>query len=123
MLVAQLLALSSMFLPKCGQTKTMWLLIGNFIVASLRRLTTFLPIFSLIIHQKPGFSCGCQSKMMRLAALKLWTETGVRVLPGSYLGQVANEQNPGSGYIRVALVAPKEEMQRGLTNMRDCLYK
>ena len=58
-----------------------------------------------------------------VAALKLWTETGVRVLPGSYLGQVANEQNPGSGYIRVALVAPKEEMQRGLTNMRDCLYK
>ena len=58
-----------------------------------------------------------------VAALKLWTETGVRVLPGSYLGQVANEQNPGSGYVRVALVAPKEEMQRGLTNMRDCLYK
>ena len=58
-----------------------------------------------------------------VAALKLWTETGVRVLPGSYLGQVANEQNPGSGYVRVALVAPKEEMQRGLTIMRDCLYK
>ena len=58
-----------------------------------------------------------------VAALKLWTETGVRVLPGSYLGQVANEQNPGSGYVRVALVAPKEEMQRGLTLMRDCLYK
>ena len=58
-----------------------------------------------------------------VAALKLWTETGVRVLPGSYLGQVANEHNPGSGYVRVALVAPKEEMQRGLTIMRDCLYK
>ena len=57
------------------------------------------------------------------AALKLWTETGLRVLPGSYLGQIANEQNPGSGYIRVALVAPKEEMQRGLTILRDCLYK
>ena len=57
------------------------------------------------------------------ATIKLWTETGVRVLPGSYLGQVANEQNPGSGYVRVALVAPKEEMQRGLTTMRDCLYK
>ena len=57
------------------------------------------------------------------AAVKLWTETGVRVLPGSYLGQVANEQNPGSGYVRVALVAPKEEMQRGLNLMRDCLYK
>ena len=58
-----------------------------------------------------------------VASLKLWTKTGVRVLPGSYLGQVANEQNPGSGYVRVALVAPKEEMQRGLTYMRDCLFK
>jgi aspartate/methionine/tyrosine aminotransferase len=57
------------------------------------------------------------------AALKLWTETGLRVLPGSYLGQIANEQNPGSGYVRVAFVAPKEEMQRGLTILRDCLYK
>ena len=57
------------------------------------------------------------------AAVKLWTEKGLRVLPGSYLGQIANEQNPGSGYIRVALVAPKEEMQRGLTILRDCLYR
>ena len=57
------------------------------------------------------------------AAVKLWTETGVRVLPGSYLGQVANEQNPGSCYVRVALVAPIEETQRGLSIIRDCLYK
>jgi N-succinyldiaminopimelate aminotransferase len=59
----------------------------------------------------------------QMATLKLWTEKGVRVLPGSYLGQIANEQNPGSGYVRVALVAPKEETQRGLTIIRDCLYK
>lgn len=57
------------------------------------------------------------------AALKLWTEKGVRVLPGTYLGQVANEQNPGSCYVRVALVAPIEEAQRGLSIIRDCLYK
>lgn len=57
------------------------------------------------------------------AALKLWQETGVRVLPGSYLGQTANEQNPGDGYIRVALVAPIKETQRGLTIIRDCLYE
>ena len=57
------------------------------------------------------------------AALKLWTEKGVRVLPGTYLGQVANEQNPGSCYVRVALVAPIEETQRGLSIIRDCLYK
>lgn len=57
------------------------------------------------------------------AALKLWRETGVRVLPGAYLSRDARGDNPGKGYIRVALVAPKEEMQRGLTKLRDCLYQ
>ena len=76
-------------------------------------------------YQSPeaGFFLWLPVEDDEVAALKLWTKKGVRVLPGSYLGQVANEQNPGSGYVRVALVAPKEEMQRGLTDMRDCLYK
>ncbi len=56
------------------------------------------------------------------AALKLWTEAGVRVLPGAYLSRETAAGNPGKGYIRVALVAPKEEMQRGLIRLRDCLY-
>ncbi len=56
------------------------------------------------------------------AALKLWRETGVRVLPGAYLSRDVNGENPGKGYIRVALVAPKQEMQRGLITLRDCLY-
>lgn len=56
------------------------------------------------------------------AALKLWRETGVRVLPGAYLSRDAGGQNPGKGYIRVALVAPQEETYRGLTMLRDCIY-
>ncbi|NIY71610.1 aminotransferase class I/II-fold pyridoxal phosphate-dependent enzyme [Marivivens donghaensis] len=56
------------------------------------------------------------------ATLKLWQETGVRVLPGGYLSREVNNQNPGKGYIRVAMVAPTQEMQRGLTLIRDCLY-
>ncbi|ESW61523.1 MAG: aspartate aminotransferase [Rhodobacter sp. CACIA14H1] len=56
------------------------------------------------------------------AALKLWQEAGVRVLPGAYLSREVGGQNPGKGYIRVALVAPVEEMQRGLTKLRDCIY-
>ncbi len=56
------------------------------------------------------------------AALKAWRETGVRVLPGAYLSRDANGENPGKAYLRVALVAPKEEMQRGLIRLRDCLY-
>ena len=57
------------------------------------------------------------------AAVKLWRETGVKVLPGGYLAQdVPGQENPGKKYIRVALVAPKEETERGLQLIRDCLY-
>ncbi|MFV0244376.1 MAG: aminotransferase class I/II-fold pyridoxal phosphate-dependent enzyme [Qingshengfaniella sp.] len=56
------------------------------------------------------------------AALKLWTQTGVRVLPGAYLGRAVNGLNPGAGYLRVALVAPHDETERGLSRLRDCLY-
>ena len=57
------------------------------------------------------------------AALKVWRDTGVRVLPGAYLGREVNGVNPGRGYIRVALVAPIEELQRGLIQLRDCLRR
>ncbi len=57
------------------------------------------------------------------AALKLWRETGVRVLPGAYLGREVGGENPGHDYIRVAMVAPQDDMQRGLTLLRDCLMK
>jgi N-succinyldiaminopimelate aminotransferase len=56
------------------------------------------------------------------ATVKLWTQTGVKVLPGAYLSRDTATGNPGKGYIRVALVAPKEETQRGLERLRDCLY-
>ena len=57
------------------------------------------------------------------AALKLWRETGVRVLPGEYLSRDVAGHNPGKTYIRVALVAAKDEMHRGLTQLRECLYR
>ncbi|SIS63623.1 aminotransferase class I/II-fold pyridoxal phosphate-dependent enzyme [Phaeovulum vinaykumarii] len=56
------------------------------------------------------------------AALKLWREAGVRVLPGAYLARNSGDANPGNDYIRVALVAPHAETQRGLTRLRACLY-
>ncbi|SEQ70304.1 aminotransferase class I/II-fold pyridoxal phosphate-dependent enzyme [Thalassovita taeanensis] len=56
------------------------------------------------------------------AALKAWRETGVRVLPGAYLSRDVAGGNPGKGYIRVAMVAPIEEMRRGLITLRDCIY-
>lgn len=56
------------------------------------------------------------------AAVKLWTETGVRVLPGAFLARDVEGENPGKGYIRVALVAPRDETRRGLIRLRDCLF-
>ncbi|WP_118134273.1 aminotransferase class I/II-fold pyridoxal phosphate-dependent enzyme [Oceanicella sp. SM1341] len=56
---------------------------------------------------------------------RLWAETGVRVLPGSYLSRESDARlgggNPGAGYIRVALVAQEAEVARGLTALRDTL--
>ena len=57
------------------------------------------------------------------AALKLWRDTGVRALPGAYLSRDVQGENPGKKYIRVALVAPKNEAEQGLIRLRDCLCK
>lgn len=56
------------------------------------------------------------------ATVKLWKETGVKVLPGAYLGRDAESGNPGDGYIRVAMVVSAEDLERGLTALRACLY-
>jgi aspartate/methionine/tyrosine aminotransferase len=55
------------------------------------------------------------------AAVRLWREAGVRVLPGAYLGRDDGRGNPGQGYVRVALVAGAEEARRGLLAIRDVL--
>ena len=57
------------------------------------------------------------------AALDLWTETGIRVLPGAYLSREVNGEIPGKRYIRVAMVTPKEEMAQALITLRNHLYQ
>jgi aspartate/methionine/tyrosine aminotransferase len=56
------------------------------------------------------------------AALKLWRAAGVKVLPGAYLARTVGGETPGAGHIRVAMVAPLEEMRDGLARIRACLY-
>jgi aspartate/methionine/tyrosine aminotransferase len=57
-------------------------------------------------------------------ALRLWRETGVRVLPGGYLGRATqNAENPGHRYIRVALVADAPQVERGLAAIRSTLER
>ena len=58
------------------------------------------------------------------ATLKLWRETGVRVLPGAYLSRDVDGSNPGAGYIRAAMVTRDEtELDAALTTLRDCIYE
>jgi N-succinyldiaminopimelate aminotransferase len=42
-------------------------------------------------------------------ACKLFAEQNITVLPGSYLSREANGMTPGTGYVRMALVAPLAE--------------
>jgi succinyldiaminopimelate transaminase len=51
------------------------------------------------------------------AALELWREAGVKVLPGKYLARGA----VGDPYIRVALVGPLDETIEGLRRIRRVL--
>ena len=51
-------------------------------------------------------------------ALRLWREAGIRSLPGKYLSRPVPDAlgggDPGSEYVRLALVAPAAEVRRGL---------
>ena len=76
-------------------------------------------------YQAPeaGFFLWLPVKDGEAAALKLWQETGIRVLPGAYLAQGEGAKNPGKSFIRVALVAPADETREALTKLRRCLYE
>ena len=69
-----------------------------------------------------GFFLWIKVEDAEQAAVKLWREAGVRVLPGSYFARDVNGHTPGADRIRVAMVAEKNDMQRGLIKLRDCLY-
>lgn len=55
----------------------------------------------------------------RRAARELWSGHGVRTMPGTFLGAAdAAGRNPGSGYLRAALVHPPDVMREALTRLR-----
>lgn len=55
------------------------------------------------------------------AALALWREAGLRVLPGGYTAHATNGSNPGQRYIRVAMVHDEETIAVALERMRRVL--
>ncbi len=78
--------------------------------------------FPFYVSPRAGFFLWLHVGDGEAAAMKLWRESGVRVLPGGYLGrETAEHGNPGAPYIRVALVADAASVARGLTAIRDIL--
>ncbi len=71
---------------------------------------------------KAGFFLWLPVKDDEDAALRLWREAGIRTLPGRYLSRAVEGQDPGRGHLRVALVAPRDEVRQGLTRLRAVLY-
>jgi N-succinyldiaminopimelate aminotransferase len=56
------------------------------------------------------------------AAVKLYRDAGVRVIPGSYLARLQpNGFNPGAGYIRLALVSDSESTAEALHRLVEVL--
>lgn len=59
------------------------------------------------------------------AALRLWRESGIRTLPGAYLSRPVPEElgggDPGARFLRLALVAPAEQVRHGLEEVRRVL--
>ncbi len=52
-------------------------------------------------------------------AKQLFAQQNITVLPGSYLSREANGINPGSGHVRMALVAPLEECITAAKRIRE----
>jgi N-succinyldiaminopimelate aminotransferase len=56
------------------------------------------------------------------AAVRLWREAGVRVLPGSFAAREQDDgSNPGAGYIRVAMVHDRDTTAEALRRIVDVL--
>jgi len=60
-----------------------------------------------------------------MATRKLWTEAGIRVLPGAYMGRETEpgktQSNPGFSFIRVALVSDLSTIETSLARMGEIL--
>jgi aspartate/methionine/tyrosine aminotransferase len=55
-------------------------------------------------------------------ARRLWSEAGLRVLPGAYMGRVDPAgRHPGRSYIRVALVHEAETVAEAMTRLAETL--
>ena len=68
-----------------------------------------------------GFFLGLDVGDGEAMTKRIWTETGVKVLPGAYLSRSVNGIDPGAAYIRVALVGNEDDVKRGLLAIHGCM--
>ena len=54
-------------------------------------------------------------------AADIFAQTNITVLPGSFLGRNNDGMNPGSGHIRMALVASQQECIDAATRIRNLM--
>ena len=58
------------------------------------------------------------------ATQRLWTQVGLRVMPGAYMGlNDKNSGNPGAAFIRLALVEESDILKQALDALRDTLSR
>ena len=63
-----------------------------------------------------------RSAATKPAAVRLYRDAGVRVIPGSYLARLQDDgSNPGAGYIRLALVSDSESTAEALHRLVEIL--
>jgi N-succinyldiaminopimelate aminotransferase len=68
-----------------------------------------------------GFFLWLQVQDSEAAALGLWQQEGIRVLPGAYMGRGKRQENPGFSYVRVALVSDLSTILTALERVRNFL--
>jgi len=79
------------------------------------------PIFGEIRPQG-GFFLWLEVGDGERAALELWRQAAVKVLPGGYMARAeSNGQNPGARYIRVAVILEPDDMAAALRRMAPVL--
>jgi len=69
-----------------------------------------------------GFFLWLEAGDGEIATKRLWSEAGIRVMPGAYLAHAgADGRNPGRAHIRVALVHDLKTTERALRRLGDIL--
>lgn len=53
--------------------------------------------------------------------MRLWLEKGVKVVPGAYFSFEVQGRTPGTNFIRVAMVAGEQELEKGLAGIRELM--